>query len=136
MKTYFLLIFYSDICAEDTSTILLVAEIANFLADVIKCFPTELDLNRWDFIRIALSSWSLSVSKSWQKFSSGKVSIFIAAVYRLFAALTQFIGVEKTKSSTENLTKMIEEWDNVFAKDVNLVLLKTYINMVSTSEGE
>jgi E3 ubiquitin-protein ligase listerin len=116
--------------------LLLVAEIANFLADVIRCFPTEIDLQRWDFIRIALSSWSLSVSKSWPGFMIEKISIFMAAIYRLFAALTQFVTVEKTKSSTADLSKMIEEWENVFARDVNLVLLKTYINMISDKNGE
>lgn len=44
--------------------------------------------------------------------------------------MTKFFEEEKIRSSTELLTNVIEEWDNVFAKDVNLVLLKTFINIV------
>lgn len=44
--------------------------------------------------------------------------------------MTKFFEEEKIRSSTELLTNVYEEWDNVFAKDVNLVLLKTFINIV------
>lgn len=66
------------------------------------------------------------------KFTSFRfqISIFVASIYRLFSAVTKFFTDEKIKSSTEMLTNVIEEWDNVFAKDVNLVLLKAYINIV------
>lgn len=48
------------------------------------------------------------------------------AVYELFAALIDFIRSEKQKSSTELLKNMIDEWDSLFAKEVNLVLFKSY----------
>lgn len=50
----------------------------------------------------------------------------------MFAVLNEFIVDERVKSSTEDLSRVIEEWENVFAKDVNLVLLKSFINIVNT----
>ncbi|KAL9692643.1 hypothetical protein quinque_015722 [Culex quinquefasciatus] len=117
-------------CVQLTGRLYLDTELANVLADVMRHFPTELDLAKWDFVRIALSSWTLTVSKNHQNFRANNISIFVASIYRLFSAVTKFFTDEKIKSSTEMLTNVIEEWDNVFAKDVNLVLLKAYINIV------
>lgn len=39
---------------------------------------------------------------------------------------------EKIKSSTKVMTDIIEEWEQLFAKDVNLILLKCYIKLVTT----
>lgn len=58
--------------------------------------------------------------------------MFISAIYKLFAALSKFIVTEKTKSSTHQLTSIIEEWEHLFAKDVNLILLKVYLKLVSS----
>lgn len=135
----------------DAGKLYLDTELANVLAIVMPNFASELDIAKWDFVRIALSSWTLTVSKNHQNFRSNNVcfsyllrfsssvsnsicrfqiSIFIAAIFRLFSAVSKFFEEEKIRSSTELLTNVIEEWDNVFAKDVNLVLLKTYINIV------
>ncbi|XP_038115806.1 E3 ubiquitin-protein ligase listerin isoform X1 [Culex quinquefasciatus] len=124
------LLYNCDLSAVETGRLYLDTELANVLADVMRHFPTELDLAKWDFVRIALSSWTLTVSKNHQNFRANNISIFVASIYRLFSAVTKFFTDEKIKSSTEMLTNVIEEWDNVFAKDVNLVLLKAYINIV------
>lgn len=58
----------------------------------------------------------------------------MSAIYNLLHCLSTFIAAEKQKSSTEVLTKMIDEWENLFAKDVNLILLKCFINYVQ-AEG-
>lgn len=39
-------------------------ELMNMLLEVLKNFPYELTIKNWDTIRIGLSSWVLSVSKS------------------------------------------------------------------------
>ncbi|XP_058829891.1 E3 ubiquitin-protein ligase listerin isoform X2 [Topomyia yanbarensis] len=119
-----------DLQQVDGGKLFLDIELANVLTVVMRHFPTELDLSKWDFVRIALSSWTLTVSKNHQHFRKNNISMFIAAIFRLFSAVTQFFDEEKTKSSTDLLTRVIEEWENVFAKDVNLVLLKTFINIV------
>lgn len=124
------LLYNCDLTQVKSDSLYLDTELANVLTEVMFHFPTELDLNKWDFLRIALSSWTLTVSKSHQRFRTNNISVFIAAIYRLFSAVTKFFTEEKTKSSTDLLTNVIEEWDNVFAKDVNLVMLKAYINIV------
>lgn len=54
----------------------------------------------------------------------------MSAIYNLLHCLSTFIAAEKRKSSTEVLTKMIDEWEHLFAKDVNLILLKCFMNYV------
>lgn len=44
--------------------VLIAAEIAKLLTEVLTNFPTELTVPHWDFIRIALSSWILMISKA------------------------------------------------------------------------
>ncbi|XP_053685339.1 E3 ubiquitin-protein ligase listerin [Sabethes cyaneus] len=128
------LLYNCDLAQVEPSKIFLDIEFANVLRDVVQHFPTEFDLNKWDFLRIALSSWTLTVSKNHHIFRKNNISAFIAAIYRLFTTVSKFFSEEKSKSSTALLTGVIEEWDNVFAKDVNLVLLKTFINIVKNMD--
>ncbi|KAG5681762.1 hypothetical protein PVAND_011171 [Polypedilum vanderplanki] len=107
------LLYNKDISNEESKDVLTIAVIAHFISDCLKFFPTEIDVKRWDFIRIALSSWTLSVSKSSQKFTDEKVKAFIIAIFKLNASLQKFITLEKTKSSTQMLTNVIDEWENV-----------------------
>uniref|UniRef100_A0A182S985 E3 ubiquitin-protein ligase listerin n=1 Tax=Anopheles maculatus TaxID=74869 RepID=A0A182S985_9DIPT len=120
-----------DLAQADENKIFLDVEVANVLTVVLRHFPSELDIPKWDFIRIALSSWTLSVSKSFPHYRTHNISLFIAALFRLFSVLMQYFTVERKRSSTDLLTNVIEEWDNVFAKDVNLVLLKAFIGIVN-----
>lgn len=58
--------------------------------------------------------------------------MFVVAVYRLFGAFRAFIGPSLAqRSSTHLLTSVAEEWNQLFAKDVNLILLKCYLKFVS-----
>lgn len=61
--------------------------------------------------------------------------MFLASVYRMFKALYDFINSEYDKSSTKNLVRVVSEWEHVFAKDVNLILLKCFMKFLQT-EGE
>lgn len=56
------------------NSILKTTEICNFLTDIVIYFPKNLNASAWDFIRIALSSWVLTVSKSSDHFRDPKVS--------------------------------------------------------------
>ncbi|XP_053675958.1 E3 ubiquitin-protein ligase listerin [Anopheles nili] len=125
-----------DLAQADENNIFLDMEVANVLTTVLRYFPTELDIGKWDFIRIALSSWTLSVSKSYTHFRTHNISLFIGALYRLFHGLMLFFAIERKRSSSELMSNVIEEWDNVFAKDVNLVLLKAFIGIVNTIEHQ
>lgn len=78
----------------------------------------------------------LSVSKTSEHFKSTKVAVFIGAVYRLFRNLSKFIVQEKIKSSTEMLSSVIDEWEHLFAKDVNLIVLKCYMKFVSNKGND
>lgn len=124
------LLYNKHVSLETQENVLLVAEIAHFVSDVLTYFPSEVDVKRWDFVRIALSSWVLSVSKSCHKFEDNQVKAFIVAIFKLNAAFFKFIISEKTKSSTQMLRNIIDEWEKNFAKEVNLVLIKSFINIV------
>ena len=124
------LLYNKDVSLEDNKAVLLTAEIEHFLSEVLTFFPTEVDVRRWDFIRIALSSWVLSVSKSCDKFNENKVKVFISAIFKLNAAMFKFITSERTKSSTGMLQNVIDEWEKVFAREVNLVLIKSFIHII------
>lgn len=124
------LMYNKDVSKEKKEDVALTAEVANLLRDIITHFPHEIDVKRWDFIRIALSSWVLSVSKSNENFSDNKVKVFISSVFRLNAAFSKFIALEKTKSSTEVLQNVIDEWEKVFAREVNLVLIKAFVFVI------
>jgi E3 ubiquitin-protein ligase listerin len=126
------LLYNKDVSLEDPQSVLLATEVANLLTDVLSHFPDEVDVKRWDFIRIALSSWVLSVSKSSERFGENKVKVFVSAIFRLNATLFKFIQSEKVKSSTELLKNIIDEWEKVFAKEVNLVLIKSFIHIVNS----
>lgn len=67
------LLYNKDISLESEENVLLVVEVANLLADVLRNFAVELDMSRFDFVRIALGSWVLSVSKSCDSFRQEKV---------------------------------------------------------------
>lgn len=106
-------------------------QIIYLIKEILKHFPTELDTTLWDFVRLALSNWVLSVSKSSEKLDRFSVKLFTTAVFLLFAELRKFILQENVKSSTELLKNMSTEWENVFDKEINLVLLKTFITSVA-----
>lgn len=115
------------------SDILHTTEIINFLREIVQHFGRNLNADQWDFIRIAISSWVLTVSKSSDSFRAPKVAIFMTAVYKFFTTLYEFIENESDKSSTHLLKEVIEEWEQVFAKDVNLILLRSFIQFTGKS---
>lgn len=82
-----------------------------------------------------MSSWVLTVSKTSEHFKSTKVAVFTTAIYRLFRNLAKFIAQEKIKSSTEMLSSVIDEWEHLFAKDVNLIILKCYMKFINNKEN-
>ncbi|XP_059612638.1 E3 ubiquitin-protein ligase listerin [Phlebotomus argentipes] len=125
-----------DIQESESASVILIAELANFLEQLITNFASEFEDSHWDFVRIALSSWVLSVSKSVMNYGQSKVAIFIACVYKLFVAMEKFVVMQRTKSSTEYLTRIVEEWEEVFAKDVHLVLLRVFMVIVQDKKGE
>uniref|UniRef100_A0A336LRQ7 E3 ubiquitin-protein ligase listerin n=1 Tax=Culicoides sonorensis TaxID=179676 RepID=A0A336LRQ7_CULSO len=127
------LLYHTDISQVETNKIAIVIQVIHLMTAILKKFPTELDGTRWDFVRLALSSWVLSVSKCANKLENETVTIFTTAVFGLFKELVEFLKIEKTKSSTELLSKVIDEWEAVFAKENNLVLLKTFMTLVNAS---
>lgn len=100
---------------------------------MLRIMPKNIGPDGWDFIRIALSSWVLSLSKSSEHWRNPKIAIFTVAVYQLFVSLSEFINDEKIRSSARHLINIIDEWEHVFAKDVNLLLLKCFMKFVQLS---
>lgn len=120
-----------DIANTASDHVVQIAEIANFYTAVLRSYPHRLESNDWDLIRIAVSSWVLTVSRSSDNaLQSPKVAVFVVAVYRLFAAFRTVLASQATRSGTHLLATVVEEWDALFAKDVNLILLKCYLKFV------
>ncbi|EDW69877.1 E3 ubiquitin-protein ligase listerin [Drosophila virilis] len=109
--------------------VLNTVEIIKLLNEILQRFPHELNIKNWDTISIGLGSWMLTVSKSIVYYSDPKTSFFVVAVFQLFASLNSFIRSEKQKSSTELLKNVIDEWESLFARMVNVVLFKSYYKL-------
>jgi E3 ubiquitin-protein ligase listerin len=124
------LLYNSNVATESDEVVMLASEVARFFSDLLTFIPYELDEKAWDFVRLGMSSWVLSVSKSVEKISENKVRIFVASIFNLNAALYRFFKEEKTKSSTPLLKDVIDEWEKVFAKDVYVILTKTFVNII------
>ncbi|XP_017135075.1 E3 ubiquitin-protein ligase listerin [Drosophila miranda] len=131
-----LLHYNVELLKQPYESVLNTVEFIKLLTQVLNRFPYELSIRNWDAIRIGLSSWVLTVSKSMAHYNDPKTSLFIVAVYQLFAALISFIRTEKQKSSTEVLKNMVDEWDSVFAKEVNVVLFKSYYHLTHETNVE
>ncbi|XP_063699534.1 E3 ubiquitin-protein ligase listerin [Culicoides brevitarsis] len=129
------LLYNTDISQVEVAKVAVVVQIIHLIKEIVKNFAPELDGTRWDFVRLALSSWVLSVSKSAGKIENEAVTIFVSAVFELFGELIKFFTAEKTKSSTELLSRVIVEWEDVFAKENNLVLLKSFMAIVKANKN-
>lgn len=51
----------------------------------------------------------------------------------MFEVFYQFITEERIKSSTRTMSQVIDEWEHVFAKDVNLILLKCFMRFIQAN---
>lgn len=51
----------------------------------------------------------------------------------MFEVFYEFIATERIKSSTRAMTQVIDEWEHVFAKDVNLILLKCFMRFIQAN---
>ncbi|KAH8303692.1 hypothetical protein KR018_011703 [Drosophila ironensis] len=131
-----LLHYNVELSKQPYESVLNTVEYIKLLTEVLQRFPYELSIKNWDAIRIGLSSWVLTVSKSVAQFTDPKTCLFLVAVNQLFAALIQFIRSEKQKSSTELLKNVIDEWDSLFAREVNVVLFKSYYQLTHEASVE
>lgn len=69
--------FHRNISSIPAEKILQVTEFVRFLTDVIQTFPGNITESGWDFIRIAISSWVLTLSKSSEHWKNPKVIQFL-----------------------------------------------------------
>lgn len=51
----------------------------------------------------------------------------------MFEVFYELIAMERIKSSTRAMAQVIDEWEHVFAKDVNLILLKCFMKFIQAS---
>lgn len=51
----------------------------------------------------------------------------------MFQVFSEFIAEEQIKSSSRTMSQVIDEWEHVFAKDVNLILLKCFMRFVQAN---
>lgn len=114
--------------------LLLAAGLAGMLKTMLENCPSEITPEQWDFLRIALSSWILTVSLSQDQIEKRlTLTRFVVAVMELFSSLMTFFESERQKSSTQLFCKVIEEWNSVFAREVNTVLLLVLNKFLTTS---
>lgn len=71
------LLYNENLASHNAEAIVQIAEIINFLADVLRVFPRNVTERGWDFVRIAISSWVLSLSKSSDSWQNPKVCISV-----------------------------------------------------------
>lgn len=69
------LLYNENLASHTAEEIIQIAEIINFLTDQLKIFPKNITETGWDFVRIAISSWVLSLSKSSDAWQNPKVYI-------------------------------------------------------------
>lgn len=67
--------FFREIHKQPYESVINTVEFIKLLTEVLKRFPYELSIKNWDAIRIGLSSWILSVSKSIAHFKDPKVGL-------------------------------------------------------------
>lgn len=51
----------------------------------------------------------------------------------MFEVFSEFVAEEQIKSSSRTMSQIIDEWEHVFAKDVNLILLKCFMRFVQAN---
>lgn len=51
----------------------------------------------------------------------------------MFEVFSEFVVEEQIKSSTRTMSQIVDEWEHVFAKDVNLILLKCFMRFVQAN---
>lgn len=67
-------LLYNEVLAgHGADEIIQIAEVINFFTDVLKIFPKNITEGGWDFVRIAISSWVLTLSKSSDSWQNPKV---------------------------------------------------------------
>lgn len=70
------LLYNENLASHSAEEVLQIAEIINFLTDILKIFPRNITETGWDFVRIAISSWVLSLSKSSDAWQNPKVLVY------------------------------------------------------------
>lgn len=121
----------------DDQKLALAAEVAELLRTLLEDCPTEISSTQWDFLRIALSSWILTISNVLpERHRRLSLNRFMVAVMSLFDSLMKFFETERKKSSTQLLAKVNEEWNSVFAREVNTVLILILHNLLASSRTD
>lgn len=129
------LLYNAEVKLINDENLALVCEVSRLLKLLILFCPDEITTTQWDFLRIALSSWILTVSKVMgSRHSNPKVAQLILVVCRLFGTLMTYFDSESKKSSTQKLVKVMEEWSSIFAREVNLVSMKIIYNLLSSED--
>lgn len=70
------LLYNENVATHSAEQVVQIVEIINFLTDILKIFPKNITETGWDFVRIAISSWVLSLSKSSDAWQNPKVLSF------------------------------------------------------------
>lgn len=73
MKLLVYILFDRNISTVSAEKVLQVTEFIRILTDIIQTFPGNITEGGWDFIRIAISSWVLTLSKSSDHWTHPKV---------------------------------------------------------------
>ncbi|XP_046596991.1 E3 ubiquitin-protein ligase listerin isoform X1 [Neodiprion lecontei] len=121
------LLFDCDVSEVTWQQFTLPLEVVRFLSKSVSTIPTKLTHAHWDFILISLASWQLSVKKSKKNCGNLKVTAFIVAVNKLFCTLQELL-YKHEKESVEGLPgTILDEWKNIFADDVYIVLVETWM---------
>lgn len=127
------LLYNSDLKGINHENIGMVTTVARLCRLMVVHFNSELNTSHWDFIRIALSSWTLTVSKAVPLINDNPhVPVFMNSVLDLFKSVMDLFEEKAKLSSTQAFSKVVEEWNSIFAKEVNVVLTKVVYSVIHT----
>ncbi|XP_054731911.1 E3 ubiquitin-protein ligase listerin [Anastrepha obliqua] len=127
-------LFNVKIDDHELAVVVELVEYIRLLTEILKNMPWSLSSKDWDSIIIGLSSWVPSVLKSIEKYTDPKVSLFIINVCSLFVVFEEFITAENNTSSTALVKKTIDEWESLFAKEVNCTIFKSFYGLLQYQE--
>ncbi|XP_048513180.1 E3 ubiquitin-protein ligase listerin isoform X2 [Athalia rosae] len=121
------LLFGCDVSRVSWQELRIALEVIRFLRKTAATIPLKLNNVHWDFILISLASWQLSVNKSRQDCDNLQVTAFIVAVNQLFRVIQALLYKHEEEPIKALPLTMLDEWKNIFADDVHIVVIETWM---------
>ncbi|XP_014299364.1 E3 ubiquitin-protein ligase listerin [Microplitis demolitor] len=121
------LLFNRDISSSSWSEFVLPLELIRLLTKLLEKIPTKMTTEMRDAAVIYLSSWLVSLNKSIAHHNDLKLQCFVVALSQLFCAIKNLLTRVTEKDIEEIFTGFSDEWNNIFADDINREIANTWM---------